>query len=486
MPGMSIKALIQRISGTFSLTPLLNSATCNRYGAMRWLTFGAITLVCAFSLHGNEVLPGLPLLVGLIVAYVALVRWQYGSTACPSGELRINPERYSLLSALLIFAMASVPLTATGGQSLWYNVMYFGLLSEGRNLATTWALWRLLGLCVVLVHTAVFIAVPNSDWFQVSGQFLPLDVGLAVSATRARLQRIQEEEHAARLVLLEELERSKARLEDANYQLQVYAGTVEQLAVANERNRLARDLHDILGYTLATVVVKAEAAKRLLAADLDRAREELDRVQEVARSGLAEVRQSVAGLRDATAAASVWHEAMARFIQDFSRETGLPVTQRIMPLPETHDSAIEVCLFRVIQEALTNVARHAQASRVSVTLQIEGNQATLSIEDNGVGAGPSDSIPAGFGVRGMRERVEQLGGRLVFSSKRGEGTRVVATIPCCGGHTDPNDVRGSLRAATPEPMVGGDRHADNGSTPIGAGRASAAMAAAQPGQGREE
>jgi two-component system sensor histidine kinase DesK len=231
-----------------------------------------------------------------------------------------------------------------------------------------------------------------------------------------------------------------------NYQLQVYAGTVEQLAVANERNRLARDLHDILGYSLATVVVKAEAAKRLLASDPARAREELESVQEVARTGLTEVRRSVAGLRDAAAAAVVWHEVTARFVEDFARQNGLQVHTAIAPLPEEHDPALETCLFRVLQESLTNVARHAHAGHVSVTLAIEEARAHLRVEDDGVGAGPADAGSAGFGIRGMRERVEQLGGRLVFASKRAEGTQVTAIVPLSGATADTLSMLGEAHA----------------------------------------
>ena len=165
---------------------------------------------------------------------------------------------------------------------------------------------------------------------------------------RARIERDREAEHAARLSLLEELARSKAELEEANARLTAFAGTVEQLAVANERNRVARDLHDILGYTLATVVVKAEAARRLLQTDTGRVSDELDRIQEVARSGLAEVRRSIAGLRDAAPGQSVWHEATARFIEDLAREQGLAITSTIEPLPAGHDARLEIALFRVI------------------------------------------------------------------------------------------------------------------------------------------
>jgi signal transduction histidine kinase len=435
MPTMGIETLLRGRSGQPVVLLPLSPGTAKRYAIMRWLVLATITVGCAFSINTRAWLPGIPLLALNIVAYVGLVEWQYGQRGSCNGALRVLPGRYMTVCALLVFGMAVLPADATRGQSLWYNIMYFVVLSEGRHLPSTRLPWIVLGFCVALVHLSVLLVVGRSDWQVVTISFLPLDAGLVASMLGTRIQRKQEEEHVARLALLEELEASKARLEEANHQLHVFAVSVEQLAVANERNRLARDLHDILGYTLATVVVKAEAAKRLIAGEPERARQELDGVQEVARAGLAEVRRSVAGIRDSAAASGIWHEAMARFIDDFGRESRLRVSHCIAPLPEGHDQAIEVCLFRVIQESLTNVSRHAQATAVSVTLRIERGHAVLSVEDDGNGAGPVGGITPGFGLRGMRERVEQLGGRVVFSSKHGEGTRVLATMPCYVGAT---------------------------------------------------
>jgi signal transduction histidine kinase len=137
----------------------------------------------------------------------------------------------------------------------------------------------------------------------------------------------------------------------------------------------------------------------------------------------------VAGLRDTAAAAGIWHEAMGQFVEGFAAENGLCVRHEFAPLPEEHNPALEMCLFRVIQESLTNVARHAHASHVAIALVVAEEHIVLTIEDDGVGIGPSGTAAAGFGLRGMRERVEHLGGRLVFGSKRGEGTRVLASIP---------------------------------------------------------
>jgi signal transduction histidine kinase len=406
----------------------LSCSARRRYGLLRWLTLGAPTLVVLINLDPHALLPGIPIWAGLLGAYLWLVWYQYRNRG-QEDALGLDPQWYLVLSALLLFGLIVAPSAATNGQSFWYCAMYFALVGESsRHLATTRALAAMVALCTALLLCGLLLISSPGDWLRVSLPFLPFLAGLIASASGGRIQRIQEIEHAARLALLKELAQSKAELEEANGQLQAYAGTVEQLAVANERDRLARELHDILGYTLATVVVKAEAAKRLLASDLERALGELDRVQEVARSGLAEVRQSVRGLRDVTTAPGIWHEVIARFVDEFAREHGIAVDQCIDPLPPGHAPELEFCLFRVIQEALTNVARHAQARHVTVVLRASGTQVELRIEDDGVGIGPGEPA-GGFGLRGMRERVALLGGNLLFSSQRGAGVRILVTLP---------------------------------------------------------
>jgi signal transduction histidine kinase len=425
-----------------------------RYAWMRWSTLAGVLLISVLTARMPPSWPGLAALLLLVGVYVGLVSYQYGApTNCdgaplrtglpwyflpifwwkpPSlargGSLRMAPTRYLILCSLLIFALITVP-TALGEDSYWFCILFFVVAGEAsRHLREARALAAMVAFSMVLVLSADFLLTPSRAWLHDSLQWLPFFLGLAASTMGGRFQMRQEEEHAARLATLQELERSKADLEQANQQLQVYAGTVEELAVANERNRLARELHDILGYTLATVVVKAEAAKRLLAADPARASAELDRVQEIARSGLAEVRRSVSGLRDAAQAPSVWHEVACKFVTDFGRETQIETECAIEPLPCGHDPELQVTLFRIIQESLTNVARHAHARHVAVTLRRVGESVEMAIQDDGVGMAPGQPA-GGFGLRGMRERVTLSGGQLVVSSRYGYGTRILAMLP---------------------------------------------------------
>jgi two-component system sensor histidine kinase UhpB len=134
----------------------------------------------------------------------------------------------------------------------------------------------------------------------------------------------------------------------------------------------------------------------------------------------------------------VWHEATARFIDDLAREQGLVITSTIAPLPDGHDARLEIALFRVIQEALTNVVRHAQARHAWVCLDVTGEGIELTIEDDGIGIGSGAMASAGFGLRGMRERIELLGGRLNVADRPGRGTRIQVLLPAtgCAGASD--------------------------------------------------
>ena len=265
---------------------------------MRWITLAASTGVPLLGLRHPLQPGGVAALVAGVVGYVALVNYHFGQSRCDQAlPPRLPPGVYTALSVASIFALMVLPAEATNGQSLWYCVMFFVVIGETRHLQSERAVIATVAASGVAILIAVAVAVPAKDRSTTWLEMLPLLAGLAATAYGNRRQQQQEREHAARLATLIELRAATSELEDANRRLTEQAATVEALAIANERNRMARELHDVLGYTLATVVVKAEAARRLLPSDPGRVAEELVRIQEVARSGLKEVRRSVGALR---------------------------------------------------------------------------------------------------------------------------------------------------------------------------------------------
>lgn len=201
----------------------------------------------------------------------------------------------------------------------------------------------------------------------------------------------------------------------ANERLRSAQKEVEQLARLAERERIARDLHDLLGHTLSVIVLKAELAAKLTEHEPARALREIRDVERISRLALAEVRQAISGFRQLTLDEAVLRakEALA------AARVDCEALLETVPLTPPAEGVLAL----VLREAVTNVVRHAQANRCQVRLRRETDHVRLEIVDDGVGGVKE----AGTGLRGMRERVEALGGRFEHNSSR--GTRVTAELP---------------------------------------------------------
>ncbi|MBB4905841.1 HAMP domain-containing sensor histidine kinase [Actinophytocola algeriensis] len=192
-------------------------------------------------------------------------------------------------------------------------------------------------------------------------------------------------------------------------------------AQEGERQRIARELHDEIGQSLTVVLL---GLKRVVDRAPDDLREELRGVAEGVRSSLDEVRGVARRLRPGVLSDLGLHSALTALSSEFSQASGLPVTRRV-EVPHGLDGDVELVLYRIAQEGLTNVARHAAATRAELTLGQEQAGLTLRIRDNGRGGVTRD----GAGIRGMRERALLVGARLTVESPPGEGTEVVLVVP---------------------------------------------------------
>lgn len=197
--------------------------------------------------------------------------------------------------------------------------------------------------------------------------------------------------------------------------LQLSHEEVRRLAATAERERIGRDLHDLLGHTLSLITLKLELSRKLLDRDTDAARREITEAEKVARHALAEVRSAVTGFRAADLAAEL---ASARLLLDSSA-----VALSYDPPPPLC-AELERPLALVLREAVTNIARHAGASRVQVGFAREGGHLRMRIVDDGRGGIDGE----GNGLAGMRERVRALGGSLAIASPRG-GTTLEIVVP---------------------------------------------------------
>jgi two-component system NarL family sensor kinase len=203
-------------------------------------------------------------------------------------------------------------------------------------------------------------------------------------------------------------------------------------AQTEERNRLAREIHDTLAQDLSAVIFQLEAAEALLVqrADPARVQRSVTAALDLARKGLDEARRSVLDLRAAPLEGRTLPVALATLAEETDTGNGPAVLFEMSPAPPPLPPAVEVGLYRIAQEALQNALRHADASRVVLRLEAPPGRVRLTVQDDGRGFDASGENAAGhFGLVGMRERARLLGGGFQIESSSGAGTRITADIP---------------------------------------------------------
>ncbi len=220
-------------------------------------------------------------------------------------------------------------------------------------------------------------------------------------------------------------------LTKAHQKLKRYAAQAEELAVAEERNRLAREMHDTLGHRLTVTIVQLEGAERLMDKEPQRAKKMLGTVKEQMRAALKELRATLATLRKPLQADLSITHALKTLGQNFQEATGTEVQLAFAHDLPTLPNSYRTGIYRVAQEALTNIQRHAQAKHIRISLLFNKKDKTieLSVQDDGIGI-PPNADTLGFGLRGIQERAVQLGGKARIE-KRADvgGTRISFRLP---------------------------------------------------------
>ncbi|MDX1883543.1 sensor histidine kinase [Mycolicibacterium sp. 120270] len=196
-------------------------------------------------------------------------------------------------------------------------------------------------------------------------------------------------------------------------------------AQENERQRIARELHDEIGQTLTVALL---ILKRAVDRAPDEIRDELAGTQEAVRAGLDEVRSIARRLRPDALEDLGLHSALAALCTEFTRAAGVSVVKHIEPQSDRLHHDVELVCYRIAQESLTNIVRHAEASKVWLDLHTTADKLTLRIADNGKGGIAKE----GAGINGMRERAVLVNADLTITSPKGEGTEVRLVIPLEG------------------------------------------------------
>jgi len=229
-------------------------------------------------------------------------------------------------------------------------------------------------------------------------------------------------------ILAQRERKQHAQLEAAHQRLRRHAATVEQLAVSRERNRLARDLHDTLAHSLAALSVQLEALRTLLAHDPAAAQDALNGATTLARNGLEESRQAIQALRTDPLKTLGLVGALRSTLQAFQARSGVQADLSVAGQePDLTDEEAQA-LFRIADEALTNVERHAAAQQVTVRLAFGNDRIDLVVRDDGVGFDPDAVDPDRYGLTGIRERAAMIGARLRVHSRPGGGTRIWCSL----------------------------------------------------------
>ena len=200
----------------------------------------------------------------------------------------------------------------------------------------------------------------------------------------------------------------------------------------NERLRVSRQIHDGPAQTMTNLVLRAEICERLLDLDVVRAKAELSGLKSVVTATLQETRRFIFDLRPMILDDLGLEPTLRRYVQQFVDKNKMEVGVVINGMNGRLPREIEVAIFRIVQEALENVAQHAHAKHAQVTLDISGDTVNVTVEDDGAGFAIDEtklSDPKFKGLSTMRQRVDMLGGRLQFDSTPGRGTRLVTTLP---------------------------------------------------------
>ncbi|MEA5619143.1 sensor histidine kinase [Cronbergia sp. UHCC 0137] len=408
------------------------------FNILGWRTFAIATVIMSQASESQSSL--LPLLANLeslllgIVAIAQIIVTLFSSLpnllfinllglGCFTALGRIKPHQtfsklmYTLIEFCLIFYLAIVSNIALPTALFVVLVIRNCLLWEGgyRNWVTILSLFGAIGTLTHKLSNEILLFNFHSEQIVLSWIALSITFSLGILFLQLLVD-----------AGLKEQQRQK-ELAIANTRLRQYALRVEELATVQERNRIARDIHDSLGHSLTVFGIHLEGALRLLKSDPAQAEELLLEIKQLNTTTLREVRESVSALRSDPLQEKNLEEAIAILITDFHKSTGvLPALDNQLKATLSHDR--NIVIYRILQESLTNVRKYAAATTVNIVIAQSIQDVQITIEDNGQGFDLSQNA-TGFGLQGMRERVLALMGQLEIFTAPNQGCRIIATLP---------------------------------------------------------
>ncbi|GAC1393329.1 MAG: sensor histidine kinase [Ktedonobacteraceae bacterium] len=382
-----------------------------------------ISILSASSLTFTNVLT----FTGLQLLYTLVFWWS---------NTRASKHRWTTVvgvGALLLLTFANGMLVAIGIYFDW--LLYFVTVAV---FCTILSLPVALLLCLILFLGAGGTLFLMSNFRDFGQTWISLLAGFAFVAAFSLANKLLIAQRERTEILLRQLEEANHEREQANIQLQNYADEVEEMTVDRERTRMAREIHDTLGHYLTILSIQLETISKLQERDPARAMIEVAEAQRVAAQSMQEVRNAVAALRPSSIATLSLPEALTQLANEFrntANEAELTLdleTQFPSLSPE-----VQLALYRVVQEALTNIHKHTYATKILIRLRYEEGEIELVVLDNGSGEKPKQ-LGSGFGLVGLRERIELLSGHVTYGPEEPSGYRVAIRVPVSYIHQTEN------------------------------------------------
>lgn len=218
--------------------------------------------------------------------------------------------------------------------------------------------------------------------------------------------------------LYHRLRKSENALIKTNRELEAYADSIKELSILKERNRISREIHDSVGHSLSTIIIQLGAIEKIAKDDGETASLMASNLRDFTKNGLEEIRKALRELKPKEFKEYEALLAIERLIKDFSKLTGIDVKLGFSKNKWQLDEESSLVLYRVVQEFLSNSARHGKATRISIFMHFNDKDLIVTMQDNGIG---SNKIAPGLGLTSISERINELGGNLSYESREGKG-----------------------------------------------------------------